>query len=216
MKKDWIERIEFKASDADGDLVHSNMHALVPDSLAGKRVLDASCVDGYWALEALRRGALEVVALPAEGLYSILDDGTVEPSRTEHFEACRLESGSGAQRMRLVPAQVYSMNPQSMGTFDCVLFLVNVNQVRHLLFALDSLRSVCRGEIFLGMNVCGSNGPDEDEVSALLLDDGPFWLPTLAGLKQLLKAARFEFVTMFEQELDSGHRAVTIVAKAVG
>jgi tRNA (mo5U34)-methyltransferase len=99
----------------------------LPDDLTGKRVLDIGCWDGFYAFEAERRGAAEVVA--------------IDYWRSEKFfEAHRaLKSNVKFHEM-----SVYDIGREKFGSFDIVLFLGVLYHVRHPLLALERVCEITR------------------------------------------------------------------------
>lgn len=107
----------------------------LPNDLRGLRVLDVGAFNCCFSFEAERRGALEVVALD-------LQDPTILG-----FEALRTVLGS--QRVRFEQGSVYSLDPDRLGQFDVVLFFGVLYHLRYPLLALDQLRKVTRGKLYL-------------------------------------------------------------------
>lgn len=109
----------------------------LPD-LRGKRVLDVGTRDGFFAFACENLGA-EVVAI----------DHT-DPANTG-FQAARRILGSSVE---YVQANVYALQPEQLGTFDVILFLGVLYHLRHPLLALDRLRALSRGLLFVESLVC--------------------------------------------------------------
>ncbi len=190
--KEWIERIEFAEGATDGEIDHKLAVAALPDRLDGLRILDASCLDGFWAIEVLRRGARQAICLPAEGFFEVAGDGGMRLPREEFFVDCRSRLGVEADRMQLLSGQVYHLSAEDVGSFDWVILAVNASRLRHLTFALDALRGVCGGKLLLSMELADG----DPEQSAVFLEEGPIWLPTKKGLIDLLALSGFEVETL--------------------
>jgi tRNA (mo5U34)-methyltransferase len=109
----------------------------LPD-LSGKRVLDVGTRDGYFAFACERLGA-EVVAIDH-----------VDPAETG-FEIARSILGS---QVTYTVANVYDLQASQLGQFDVVLFLGVLYHLRHPLLALDRLRGLCRGTLFVESLTC--------------------------------------------------------------
>jgi tRNA (mo5U34)-methyltransferase len=109
----------------------------LPD-LRGKRVLDVGTRDGFFAFECEKRGA-EVVAIDH-----------VDPANTG-FLAARKILGSSVE---YVKANVYEISPERLGSFDVILFLGVLYHLRHPLLALDRLRAVSRGLVYVESLTC--------------------------------------------------------------
>ena len=116
--------------------------------------------------------------------------------------------------MRYVQANVYDLDPESLGTFDVVLFLGVLYHLRHPLLALDRLRPLCRSLLIVESLVCDARvftGFETGEPLAELapkLADVPLaqflpvgrfhsdatnkWVPNIAGLRALVAEALFD------------------------
>jgi tRNA (mo5U34)-methyltransferase len=106
--------------------------------LRGLRVLDIGTRDGYFAFACEHLGA-EVVAIDH-----------IDPANTG-FQAARRIFGSSVE---YVQANVYTLQPEQLGTFDVILFLGVLYHLRHPLLALDRLRALSRGLLFVESLVC--------------------------------------------------------------
>jgi SAM-dependent methyltransferase len=176
----------------------------LPDSLAGKRCLDAAACEGFWSFELARRGAAEVVSLDLpdtsvqdwQGLVS--DDvrraGT--GMANDHFRLVR--DALGMTQINRVDLNLYDVDPSVLGMFDYV-FIGNV--LIHLADparALRALRSVIApgGELLsleatsLALTLLSPRLP----LAQLWdVDDQPrWWTPNKAAHRRLLHAAGYE------------------------
>jgi tRNA (mo5U34)-methyltransferase len=110
----------------------------LPSDLTGKRVLDVGAWNGCFSFECERRGAAEVVA------FSLEDPAEWGFDRLHRL----LES-----RVRYVRGSIYTLTPADLGAFDVILFFGVLYHLRYPLLALDRLRGVCRGEVFIETHV---------------------------------------------------------------
>src|SRR5262249_20393338 len=110
----------------------------LPADLSGKRVLDVGAGQGCFSFEGERRGAREGGALSL---------GT--PAWTGFDRLHRL-IGS---RVRYVQGSAYTLSPEELGTFDVALLFGVLHKLRYPLLALDRLRAVLRGEVFVEAHV---------------------------------------------------------------
>ncbi|WP_109117104.1 tetratricopeptide repeat protein [Azospirillum sp. TSO22-1] len=178
----------------------------LPERLDGLRVLDVGTWDGYWAFEALRRGAAEVVAI--DDLSDRLGLPGQETERSwQGFDLCRAALGYGEDRCRRLQASVYSLDPAVVGTFDLVLLFGTLNQCRHPLLALDTLATVCTGQILVEAGIldryspyCGGVGQGYDGGHMIAefyptaqygYNPANWWAPTLDCLANMLQSAGF-------------------------
>jgi tRNA (mo5U34)-methyltransferase len=117
----------------------------LPDSLAGKRVLEIGTWDGFWAFELERRGA-EVVAIDLD------DERALDwPPRRRHpdpnlvrgagFRLAKELLGSHVER---VVCSVYDATPEELGTFDLVFCGSVLLHLRDQLKALERIANLVR------------------------------------------------------------------------
>jgi tRNA (mo5U34)-methyltransferase len=122
----------------------------LPESLEGKRVLDAAANEGFWSFELSRRGAEEVVSVDLpdtteQDWQGVPDEGRLTHGKglaNEHF--FRIRDVLKADNVERVDMNLYDVDPETLGTFDYV-FIGNV--LMHLADparALRALRSVMR------------------------------------------------------------------------
>lgn len=109
----------------------------LPADCAGLRILDLGTRDGFFAFELERRGA-QVVALDPE-----------DPNVSGYRVAADL-LGS---KVEYHEDNVYSLTPESHGTFDVVLCFGLLYHLRHPMLALDRIADVCTGRLFLETEV---------------------------------------------------------------
>ena len=107
--------------------------AQLPRDLAGKRVLDIGAWNGCISFECERRGA-EVLAIGPE------------PAETSGFDKLASLLNSKAKYQL---GTVYNLDPNNIGKFDIVICFGVLYHLRHPLLALDMIRRVCTGELYL-------------------------------------------------------------------
>ena len=110
------------------------------DNLGGKSVLDIGCWDGYYSIEAVRRGAGRVLA-------------------TDHFawsEQCwGMRESFELARKHLAPAievtdvDVADLTVERVGTFDIVLFSGVLYHMRHPLLMLERVAPLAKEKLIL-------------------------------------------------------------------
>jgi len=179
----------------------------LPESLAGKRVLDVATYNGFWAFELERRGAAEVVAVDVRTMRDV----DLAPRRRAQMSAAELDQETGAgfalaheilgSRVRRETISVYDLSPERLGSFDLVfcgdLLLHLTDPIR----ALQRIRSVTRGEARLsemfvaafdqsgGEKVLGYQGGMEDFV---------WWLFSRSAFEAMIRDAGFDDVTQLD------------------
>jgi tRNA (mo5U34)-methyltransferase len=104
----------------------------LPDSLAGKTVLDVGAWDGFFSFEAERRGARRVLA--TDSLMWNLETGRAG------FDTAREALRSHVESLNV---DVMDLSPDTVGgTFDVVLFLGVLYHMRDPMLALERVASV--------------------------------------------------------------------------
>lgn len=118
----------------------------LPESFAGKTVLDIGAFDGYFSFEAERRGAARVVAAD-EFCWSRPGD----PMTDGHgFDIAHWARQSRVEKRRI---PVEDISPETVGIFDYVLFLGVLYHSPDPLRYLHNVRSVCREQLILETHV---------------------------------------------------------------
>jgi tRNA (mo5U34)-methyltransferase len=103
-----------------------------------KRVLDVGAWNGCFSFECERRGAREVIAL------------SLEDPALSGFDRLKRVLDS---KVQYINGSVYNLNPEQMGTFDVILFFGVLYHMRYPLLAIDRLRSVSSGEVYIETHV---------------------------------------------------------------
>ncbi|HXP86779.1 MAG TPA: methyltransferase domain-containing protein [Bryobacteraceae bacterium] len=99
----------------------------IPQDLTGRRALDIGCWDGWFSFELERRGA-EVVAIDIWDNPRFREMHAVYGSRVDYRQM-----------------DVYELSPETVGTFDIVLFFGVLYHLKHPLLALEKVCSVTTG-----------------------------------------------------------------------
>ena len=186
----------------------------LPESFAGKRVLDVGSWDGYFTWEALKRGAAEVIAIDDFSDIPNFDAGF---QTWQTWDLCR--EAFGFRNCDRINMSLYDVTPERMGLFDYVLFYGVLYHCRHPLLALDRLSAVCRGEIRVETAVCDDyspyrgglgNGYPSEETQCLAefyprneyaSNATNWWAPNIYCLKSMMSAAGFQVGTMWKYEV---------------
>jgi len=174
----------------------------LPADLTGKRVLDVGAWDGFWSFEALKRGALEVVAI--DDFSNTIHDGEVRG--WQQFDLCREALGYKPIQCWHVEMSVYDVT--DLGQFDVVLFFGTLYHLKHPLLALERLHDALKpgGLLCVESHICDDYSPYKEggrgdtPVMEFYPDDqlGPsstnWWGPTLRALACMMRVAGFEQV----------------------
>jgi tRNA (mo5U34)-methyltransferase len=126
---------------------------LLPADLSGMRCLDVGTMDGFWAFEMERRGALEVIAADVNAVddldWPLHWRRRVEPSLDEtklaRFELARRALGSSVTR---VERSVYQLD-DDLGQFDLIFCGDLLVHLKDPITALQRMRRVCRGSAII-------------------------------------------------------------------
>jgi tRNA (mo5U34)-methyltransferase len=174
----------------------------LPDRLDGQQVLDVATFDGFWAFEMERRGG-SVTAIDLDStrdldfpslVRPLVDDVPEMPAIGDGF---RLAHDALNSSVRRVSSSVYSLSPESVGTFDFVHCGDLLLHLRDPLTALERIRSVTRKRFLLS---------DVVDIEAERLRFGPsvqylggwedvvWWVPSLDSLAQMVVDAGFRTV----------------------
>ena len=176
----------------------------LPESMAGKRCLDVATWDGFWAFEMEKRGAAEVLAIdvartsdidmPVRVRQDMLRNG--EDSVTgDGFRLAHEALGSRVIRKTM---SVYDLSPELLGEFDFVFVSDLLLHLRDPQLALDRVRSVCRGTLYLAEIYHPGLEPFGDaclaEYPLWVPGEYVWWLMSLNTIKRMVWEAGFDKV----------------------
>ena len=170
---------------------------VIPRNLAGKSVLDIGVSSGFFSLEMKRRGAGRVVGVDIM-LYLLAQSRFL----SHWFE----------QPLELYECGAYDV--ESLGSkFDVVVFIGVLYHLKHPLYALEKIASVCKDTMYFQSMVRGPGGdiePADDypgtEVEVFNQpawpklyfiekkfngDESNWWFATRSALKAMLRTAGF-------------------------
>jgi tRNA (mo5U34)-methyltransferase len=171
----------------------------LPADLSGKRVLDIGCNGGFFSLQMKQRGAREVVGI------DIMPHCLAQARFISHWFG---------QPMKLRALGAYDVT--SLGEFDLVIFIGVLYHLRHPLYAIDQVASICRETMYLQSVVRGDTrdftpAPDypqkEEEVfkrpefprmyfieKSFNGDESNWWVPNTSCLMAMARSAGFRTV----------------------
>ena len=159
----------------------------LPECLAGKTVLDVGAWDGFFSFEAERRGAVRVLATDS---FSWSGEGW---GRKASFQLARDLLGSRVEDRDI---GVLDLTPQSVGTFDWVLFLNVLYHMPHPLLALERVAAVTGGTLVVETHL---DLTDCENPAIAFYPDGEMWGdkttycgPNLPALLGMLKFVGFD------------------------
>jgi tRNA (mo5U34)-methyltransferase len=163
----------------------------LPERVDGLSVLDVGAWDGFFSFEAERRGARRVLATD-----SFQWDGGGWGTKTG-FELARRALGSRVEDRTI---DVLDISPETVGTFDLVLFLGVLYHMRHPLLALERVASVTGQHLILetvvDMLQC-TRPAAAFYFNAELAHDKTSWFgPNIACVTAMLRNVGFQRVTV--------------------
>jgi len=193
--KHWYHKIEV-APGIWTPGVHDSQRALelldLPLDCRGMKVLDIGARDGFFSFELEKRGA-DVVAIDI-----IPADVTGFQVLSDYFQS----------KVKFIHENVYGITKEKYGTFDIVLCLGLLYHLRDPLLALDLIREVCKGQLFLETHVIDYqyiNNPHNAILTETPLmqfypknsfrnDYTNFWGPNMKCVEALLIESNFEII----------------------
>jgi tRNA (mo5U34)-methyltransferase len=163
----------------------------LPDDLSRSRVLDVGSAEGFFAFEAERRGAAEVIA------YDF------DPECIKRLAICTEALGSKVDGR---VGEVYDLRASILGTFDLVMCFGLLYHLRHPLLALERLRELTSGTLLLQTTTTAIRTMDDVPFAEFRRDgvwSGPqhsisdptvYWKPNPLCVRQMLEHVGFESV----------------------
>lgn len=180
----------------------------LPESLAGKRVLDVATYNGFWAFELERRGAAEVVAVDVR----CMRDVDLAPRRRAQMSQAELdqETGTGfalahdvlGSRVRRETLSVYDLSPERLGTFDLVFCGDLLLHLSDPIRALQRIRSVTAGEARLSemfVEALDQSGRERLVGYQGGMEDFVWWLFSRSALEAMIRDAGFDDVVQLDR-----------------
>ena len=177
----------------------------LPDSLAGRSVLDIGAWDGFYSFAAERRRASRVVAADH---YAWHGEGWGTGRGKAGFELARAALGS---RVEDVDIDVMDLSPERIGTFDVVLFLGVLYHLRDPMRALERVSSVTKDMLILEtvIDMVGISRPAAAFYPGRELNDDPtnWWGPNPAAVEGMLRSVGFTRVESITPSRSAAFRA---------
>ena len=155
----------------------------LPEDLSGQTVLDVACWDGFYSFAAEQRGAQRVLATDS----FIWQAG--------HRDGFLLAHRSLASKIDYAEIDVLDLSPESVGTFDIVLFLGLLYHMKHPMLALERAASVTKRllivETVIDLLYVPGKALKFYPGSELGRDDTNWFGPTPAAVEAMLRSAGF-------------------------
>jgi len=171
-------------------------------SLSGKSVLDIGCYDGFFSFEAKRRGARHVLATD----YFIWNhDARVR----ESFEVARSLVAPDLED-RII--DISDLSPQTVGTFDIVLFSGVFYHLRHPLLTLEQIAALATETLIVETHL---DALDIERPAMVMypgreLNDDPtnWWGPNPACVTAMLHDVGFAHVDFMPNPNHAANRGI--------
>lgn len=174
--------------DTPGRLVRLRL----PDTLAGRSVLDIGAWDGFFSFESEKRGASRVVAADH---YAWHGQGWGTGQGKAGFDLARTVLDS---RVEDVDVDVLDLTPERVGLFDVTLFLGVLYHVPNPLLALERVAAVTKRLLILEtvVDMVGIGRPAAAFYPGRELNGDPtnWWGPNPAAVVGMLEAVGFDRV----------------------
>jgi len=172
---------------------------LLPADLSGQRCLDVGTMDGFWAFEMERRGAIEVVASDVRDV-----DDLDWPPRWRHRVTPTLDATKAARfalahaaldsRVKRIERSVYEL-ASDLGKFDLIFCGDLLLHLKDPITALQRMRSVCAGSTIVFNPVKRFRlMPGRAMAEFDGIDEFQWWLLSEASLKRMMLATGFDQV----------------------
>jgi tRNA (mo5U34)-methyltransferase len=172
----------------------------MPEDLTGRSVLDVGAWDGFFSFEAERRGAERVVATDSHAWR--------EPGK-EGFELARRLRGSSVEDRDL---DVMELAPDTLGTFDLVLFLGVLYHMKEPLLGLERVAAVATGQLIVStaVDLVRLRRPAVAFYPGREYGDDPtnWWGPNPAAVLAMLRSVGFRRTVVFSRPFPSRLRSV--------
>ncbi len=150
----------------------------LPEDMSGMSVLDIGCNEGFFAFEAERRGAADVLAL----------DKSREAAAKFDLVKRALDSKVEFRRIELT-----KLKPTACGPFDLVFFLSVFHHLRHPMVVLDHIAKLTSGYAIMEfVEAVPNDGTAPSALVRKLSKQGHLHiLPTRKFLLEILERAGF-------------------------
>ena len=158
-------------------------------TLTGKRFLDIGCIDGFYSFEAHKRGAKRVLAT----------DHFVWNADARYREAFDIARARVAPAVEVMDIDVFDLTPQTVGTFDVVLFSGVLYHMRHPFLAIEHVSPLVTEVLILETHL---DALDVDRPAMIFYpttelnnDPSNWWGPNPACVEAMLRDVGFKSVT---------------------
>ncbi|MEO7272126.1 MAG: hypothetical protein ABIX28_02395 [Vicinamibacterales bacterium] len=200
---EWYHRIDLGegiVTPGQYDLTPLLPHYGLPEDMSGLSVLDIGPAHGFFAFEFERRGATVTTAeLPSWSEHDVgpalLDEfeGFGDRPIAYHRGAFGFAIEARQSRVNRLFCNIYDLTPERVGMHDLVFCASVLLHLTDPLRALFAIRKVCRDQAIIctGIDIAPHTAEDPRALFIGQPDGQAFWLPTVACLEQMVRAAGF-------------------------
>jgi tRNA (mo5U34)-methyltransferase len=187
----WYHQIDFgngliSPGVASIEVLAAQADVYFRDGMAGKTMIDIGCWDGFNSVEASKRGATRVLATD-QFAWSDKCWGS-----RQCFELAREHI---APNIDAQVADVFDLTPETVGTFDVVLFAGVFYHLRHPFLALERVSKLAKEMMIVETHVDALDEPRPAMIfypgSECANDNTNWWGPNLACVEAMLKDVGF-------------------------
>ncbi len=168
------------------DSSEKSKQVCIPNDLDGKSVLDIGAWNGFFSFEAEKKGAERVLATD-HFCWSGPGWGT-----KDGFDLAREILNSKVEDLEI---SVEDISPETVGTFDVVLFLGVLYHLKDPMHGLEIAASVCDDLLIIETLVDDLHRRKPSMVyypkNSMNNDDTNYWAPNVAALKGMLRDLGF-------------------------
>lgn len=174
-----------------------DQYKIPPNAIKNKRVLEIGAWDGYESFICEKLGADYILAT---------DVWSDVPSNIEYWDNIRNSDEGFRTIARILNSNVaqknisvYDLSPESVGTFDVVFFIGILYHLKHPLYALEKVASVCEGLLVFESAVLVPSFPEENwmnDIPILQFRGEAGWWPNKRSITDMLSLVgfnRFDF-----------------------
>jgi tRNA (mo5U34)-methyltransferase len=185
----WFHSIDFGNGHRSRGVVPLNVlralaDVLFSEPIRGKTLLDIGCFDGFFSIEAARRGA-KVLATDYFVWHNGWDRGSFELARHKL-----------APQIRVHEISLEDISPKMVGMHDVVLFAGVLYHTRHPFLALEQAASVAKDLLIVEthMDAANETRPAMIMYPGKELNDDPtnWWGPNRQCVEAMLRDLGFE------------------------
>jgi tRNA (mo5U34)-methyltransferase len=164
-------------------------NVIFSESVEGKSVIDIGCWDGFFSIEAARRGATSVLAT---------DDYVWRMEFTKRRNAEIAARLAAPSVVKVKQIDVFDISHETVGMHDVVLFFGVLYHMRHPLLAMEKAASVCSEILIVETQLDAVN----EERPAMIFypgielanDPSNWWGPNIPCVEAMLRDQGFPWI----------------------